>query len=126
MNVDKLASEIGKTFAIIQWGAGIDEDNVEFVLGTSDRVISLYLLDFGQFQTLDLFKYTGTIYQAFKGAMVMGDNGSFIPKDPDLFLLFRTGYVDAADFILKEKGISDMFNAEAFMKEYEEYVEDLL
>lgn len=137
LDVEELATAMGKAFAIMQWGAGIDGDDVEFVLGTSatadfqsddfqHRAIGLYLLDFGQCQPIDLLEDSETVYQAFKGAMVTGDNRLFIPKDPDLYLQFRKGYVAAADLILKGKGLADRFNAEAFMREYEEYVEDLL
>lgn len=77
-----LANEMGKAYAILHWGAGINGDDVEFVLGTSAieakreeqgpprfqyRAVGLYLLDFGQCEAVDLTWDCDVVYQAFKG-----------------------------------------------------------
>lgn len=137
LDVGAFAAAMGKAFAIMQWGAGVDGDDVEFVLGTSSieepdfpemqhRAIGIYLLDFGQCRQIDLSGDVDDVYQAFKGAMVTGDNRLFIPKDPAVYSEFRSAYVKAAQLILEQKGLSDIFNAEDFTTEYEDYVADLL
>lgn len=69
------------------------------------------------------------VYQAFKGAMVTGDNQCFIPhysRSPVLFATFRQGYIEAGNIILSDKKLKNKFNIEDFMQEYEEYAEDFL
>ncbi len=132
---------MGKAFAIMHWGAGVNGDDVEFVLGTSTaqdhdeeagfqhRSVGFYLLDFGQCDYVDLSKAPEAVYQAFKGTMVTGDNQLFIPhynKSPKLFAAFREGYIGAGEAILVKKGLETQFSIEDFMKEYEEYAEDFL
>ncbi|KAB5578802.1 hypothetical protein GE09DRAFT_1281098 [Coniochaeta sp. 2T2.1] len=105
LDVKALASAMGKAFAIMHWGAGVDGDDVEFVLGSS------------------------VARPAFKGAIVTGDNQLFIPhygKSPELYAAFKDGYMDAGQAILKIWGMESKFNMEDFMKEYEEYAEDFL
>lgn len=139
-----LANEMGKTYAILHWGAGVNGDDVEFVLGTSTieapravveppdfqhRAVGLYLLDFGQCEAVDLMQDCDVVYQAFKGAMVTGDNQRFIPhysRSPGLFEVFKNGYMDAGNAILLQKQLSDKFSMVDFMQEYEEYAEDFL
>ncbi|CAG8248708.1 hypothetical protein PENNAL_c0009G00389 [Penicillium nalgiovense] len=138
-----LAYPMGKAYATLHWGAAINGDDVEFVLGTSAtaaqgtdhapdlqyRAVQLYLLDFGQCEAVDLAQDPDVVYQAFKGAMVTGDNQSFIPhysSSPALFATFRQGYIEAGNIILAEKKLQNKFNMEDFMQEYEEYVEDFL
>lgn len=139
-----LANEMGKAYAILHWGAAINGDDVEFVLGTSalelrkapvdppdlqHRAVGLFLLDFGQCESVDLTQDCDVVYQAFKGAMVTGDNQSFIPHsstNPELFASFKKGYIDAGNVILRDKNLSDRFSMEDFMQEYEEYAQDLV
>ncbi|KAJ5819895.1 hypothetical protein N7474_005486 [Penicillium riverlandense] len=141
MDVNGLANAMGKAFAIMHWGAGINGDDVEFVLGTSaigtetippdlqHRAVGMYLLDFGQCDVVDLKQEPDEVYQAFKGAMVTGDNQNFIPncqKSPSVFAEFKDGYLLAGKTILEEKGMADRLSVEDFMREYEEYAEDFL
>jgi hypothetical protein len=141
-----LAHSMGKAFAIMQWGAGVNGDDVEFVLGTSlasrldirdgndspelqYRAVRLYLLDFGQCDLVDLGQDPANVYQAFKGAMVTGDNQLFIPnycKSQELFAAFRRGYISTGQIILTAKNLDTKFNLEDFMREYEEYAQDFL
>jgi hypothetical protein len=126
----------------MHWGAGVNGDDVEFVLGTSavqgrgdeafdfqHRAVGFYLLDFGQCELIDLSEDPDVAYQAFKGAMVTGDNQLFIPhyqKSPELFAAFKKAYIEAGQAILVDKELEMKFNMEQFMKEYEEYAEDFL
>ncbi|KAM7189249.1 hypothetical protein V8F20_010253, partial [Naviculisporaceae sp. PSN 640] len=142
LDVHGLAASMGKAFAIMHWGAGVNGDDVEFVLGTSvtnnddstasylqHRAVGYYLLDFGQCDLVDLSGDVEDVYQAFKGAMVTGDNQLFIPyyaKSKSLFAAFKAGYISAGESILAAKGLSDKFSIEDFMREYEEYAEDFL
>ncbi|KYK56205.1 hypothetical protein DCS_08173 [Drechmeria coniospora] len=136
-----LALAMGQSYAIMHWGACVDADDVEFVLGSSakpsreqqpdfqNRAVAFFLLDFGQCTAVDLAQDTAMVYQAFKGAMVTGDNQLFIPhykKSPQLFAAFRKGYVEAGTRILEDKNLCDKFSMEHFMVEYEEYAEDFL
>ncbi|KAL5362153.1 hypothetical protein BJX96DRAFT_176896 [Aspergillus floccosus] len=139
-----LATEMGKAYATMHWGAAINGDDVEFVLGTSasevpralggppdlqHRAVGLYLLDFGQCESVDLNQDRDVVYQAFKGAMVTGDNQSFIPHastSPALLAAFKKGYIEAGNVILRDKRLSDKFSMEDFMQEYEEYAEELV
>ncbi|KAJ9348645.1 hypothetical protein DTO280E4_9270 [Paecilomyces variotii] len=144
VDTDTLANEMGKAYAILHWGAGINGDDVEFVLGTSavdapralveppdfqHRAVGLYLLDFGQCEVVNLTQDCDVVYQAFRGAMVTGDNQRFIPhysRSPKLFAAFRKGYTDAGNAILRQKQLSDKFSMVDFMQEYEEYAQDFL
>ncbi|KAK0717116.1 hypothetical protein B0T26DRAFT_281468, partial [Lasiosphaeria miniovina] len=142
LEVIGLASAMGKAFAIMHWGAGVNGDDVEFVLGSSaveheveggldfqHRAIRFYLLDFGQCGLVDFSDDQDVVYQAFKGAMVTGDNQLFIPhymKSRELYDAFKAGYMDAGQAILEEMGMGNKFSIEDFMKEYEEYAEDFL
>jgi hypothetical protein len=138
-----LANAMGKAYATLHWGAATNGDDVEFVLGTSaaaaqgtnhapdlqSRAVQLYLLDFGQCEAVDLAQDPDVVYQAFKGAMVTGDNQSFIPhylRSPAMFATFRQGYIEAGNMILSDKKLQNKFSMEAFMQEYEEYAEDFL
>jgi hypothetical protein len=140
LDVTGLATSMGKAFAIMHWGAGIDGDDVEFVLGTSPeqgdeiaafdsqhRVVQLYLIDFGQCAKVDLSGDVEMVYQKFRGAMVMGDNQYFIPhyrKSPGLWGAFKDGYTEAGRAIVAHRGLK--FDVEEFLKQYEEYAEDFL
>jgi hypothetical protein len=141
LEVKELAALMGKAFAIMHWGAGVNGDDVEFVLGTSAaedrsmppgfqrRAVRFYLLDFGQCEMVDFSDDPDIVYQSFKGAMVAGDNQSFIPhyrQSPDLFDAFKTAYMEAGQFILEQKELEDKFSMEDFMAEYEEYAEEFL
>ncbi|KAJ9488538.1 hypothetical protein VN97_g4745 [Penicillium thymicola] len=137
----RLATAMGKSYATLHWGSGVNGDDVEFVFGTfaletgedqlhlQRRAIGIFLLDFGQCELVDLSEDPQTVYQAFKGAMVMGDNQSFIPhfsNDPEPFAAFKKGYIEAGNVILLDKGLNDIFSVENFMQQYEEYAEDFL
>ena len=142
LDIHGLAGSMGKAFALMHWGAGVNGDDVEFVLGTEavdgqggtvdlqHRAIGFYLLDFGQCDAVELEKSDPeSVYQAFKGAMVTGDNQLFIPNclcQPGLYSSFRDAYITAARVILQEKGLQQKFIAEEFMIGYEEYAEDFL
>lgn len=142
LDVAGLANSMGKAYALMHWGAGVNGDDVEFVLGTSEtggpgdqdidfqhRAVGFYLLDFGQCDLVDLSQDPDDVYQAFKGAMVTGDNQLFIPhykKNPEGFAAFREGYKQAGQTILAEKNLGMKFSMENFMREYEEYAEDFL
>lgn len=142
LDVNFLANAMGKAYAVMHWGAGINGDDVEFVLGTSAvqkggsekdevqyRAIGFYLLDFGQCERVDLTEDVDVVYQAFKGAVVTDDNQSFIPhyqRTPELFGVFRKAYVEAGQAILVRKNLVESFNTEEFMQEYKEYAEDFL
>ncbi|CAI7661141.1 unnamed protein product [Penicillium discolor] len=116
---------MGKSYATLHWGSGINGDDVEFVFGTfaletgeeqlrpdfQRRAIRLFLLDFGQCESVDLTEDPQTVYQAFKGAMVMA---------------FKKGYIEAGNVILLDKRLNDVFSVEDFMQQYEEYAEDFL
>ncbi|KAJ5616759.1 hypothetical protein N7537_001873 [Penicillium hordei] len=139
----RLATAMGKSYATLHWGSGVNGDDVEFVFGTfalemrkgqlrpdfQRRAIGLFLLDFGQCESVDLSENPQTVYQAFKGAMVMGDNQSFIPhlsNDPELFAAFKKGYIEVGNVILLDKRLNDAFSVEDFMQQYEEYAADFL
>ncbi|KAJ5364350.1 uncharacterized protein N7496_010063 [Penicillium cataractarum] len=144
MDVEKLANEVGKAYAIMHWAACVNSDDVEFVLGTSiaqkkgsesepldfqHRELGLYLLDFGQCEEVDISQEPDVVYQAFKGTMVTGDNCLFIPNyrlTPSLFAAFKSGYSEAGGIILAERKLKDSFNIEDFIREYEVYAEDFL
>lgn len=142
LDVMSLATWTGQAFAIMHWGAGVDGDDVEFVLGTSTtnvtnmarpdlqhRLIGFYLLDFGQCQSVDLFNAeVDEVYQRFKAAMIMGDNQLFIPhpKEVELFRAFSEAYRKTARLLLKERGLDGRFDVEDFFQEYIEYTEDFL
>lgn len=144
LDVMSLATLTGQAFAIMHWGAGVDGDDVEFVLGTSattqtadqmaqldfqHRAVGLYLLDFGQCQAVDLLNADEEeVYQQFRAAMIMGDNQLFIPhyRETGLFRVFSHAYKSAAGFILKERGLDKKFNVEDFFEMYVEYAEDFL
>ncbi|OQE36695.1 hypothetical protein PENCOP_c011G06027 [Penicillium coprophilum] len=117
-----LASAMGKVYAILHWGAAINGEDVDTA---RFRCIS----DFGQGEAVDLTHDPDVVYQAFKGAMVTGDNQHFISqvtRSPALFATFRQGYLEAGNIILSHKRLKNKFNMEDFMQEYVEYAEDFL
>ncbi|KAJ5394810.1 uncharacterized protein N7487_009113 [Penicillium crustosum] len=122
-----LAIAMGKVYATLHWGAAINGDDVEPEF--QHRAIKLYLLDFGQCETVDLTQDPGVVYQAFKGAMVTGDNQRFIPhcsRSPALFATFRQGCIESGNNILSRKKLENKFNIKDFTQEYEEYAEDFV
>jgi hypothetical protein len=145
LDTDRMAIEMGQSFATMHWGAGVDGDDVEFVFGTDCigreanvdhrpfivqcRRIGLWLLDFGQCERVDLSADADVVYEAFWAAMVTGDNQSFIPNckdNPQLWASFKHGHVEAGRLILKDKGLEKKFDLREFMAGYEEYAEDFL
>ncbi|KAM3496897.1 hypothetical protein MY10362_009733 [Beauveria mimosiformis] len=139
LDVQYIADSMGAAFALTHWGAGVSGDDVEFVLGTrlqsqtvdfvQEREVGLFLLDFGQCDAVDLTDEPATVYQAFKGAMMTGDNQLFIPdlvQRPDLYSSFKEGYIRAGGNVLKQRHMDKVFDVEAFLAEYEEYAQDFL
>ncbi|KAI1392711.1 uncharacterized protein F4822DRAFT_138610 [Hypoxylon trugodes] len=144
LDTPNIAASMGKAYALMHWGAGVNGDHVEFVLGTSavrgpkgppgtpgtqHRAVGLYLIDFGQCESVDLSEEPEEVYQALKVAMVTGDSQLFIPhyrKSPELYSVFKEAYIDAGRLILVEKGLDSNFNVDEFMIEYEDYTEDFL
>ncbi|EQL00678.1 hypothetical protein G6O67_000924 [Ophiocordyceps sinensis] len=149
MDTHTIASQLGMAYALMHWGACIDGDDVEFVLGTSalpsttgaaaqgeqtipgfqHRAVGLYLIDFGQCSEVDLSDDVDVVYQRFRGIMVTGTSQDYIPhchKTPDLFAEFARAYVDAGNKILADKGMGGRFDLEWFVKDYQEYAEDFL
>ncbi|POR31345.1 Uncharacterized protein TPAR_08444 [Tolypocladium paradoxum] len=141
LDTESLAASMGKAYALMHWAACVNGDDVEFALGTSavqneehsldfqHRAIGLYLLDFGQCDAVDLSEDAAVVYQAFKGAMVMGDNQWFIPhykKSPELFAVFEKAYIEAGQTVINDKALGNKFNIQEFMAEYVEYAEDFL
>lgn len=137
----RLASALGTAYATLHWGACVNGDDVEFVFGTTAeqdsnktqpdfqrRAVCLFLLDFGQCDTVDLSQDREAVYQAFKGAMVTGDNQWFIPRptQPELFAAFKEAYSEAGRVILADKHLDSRFDMKDFMQQYEEYAEDFL
>jgi hypothetical protein len=142
-DVQQLATTLGRAYAIMQWGAHVDGDDVEFVLGSSTTVgphsagatsvqhrkIGLHMIDFGQCEKVDMSSDAQVVYQAFKGAMVTGDNAYFIPNyrhTPGLFQEFCNAYAQAAKVIIQDQGLADKFDISEFMAQYKEYVEDFM
>lgn len=141
--VEELSETLGRAYAIIQWGAHVDGDDVEFVLGSSTtigpdfnegpsyqhRMVDLFLIDFGQCEVVNMDSDPQVVYQAFKGAMVMGDNAYFIPNyrhTPNLFMAFADSYAQTAKALVHLQGLADKFDISEFMEQYKEYVEDFL
>ena len=133
LDINNLANQMEKGFAIMHWGTGINGDDVEFVPGTSLlrdthsqptrklRQIEMFLLDFGQRRDISsrmvqVENYNGEavedaveeVYQDFQGALVMGENRLLIPnlgQSPGLYGEFRRGYKFAARCVLESRGI---------------------
>ncbi|KAJ5720198.1 hypothetical protein N7493_007076 [Penicillium malachiteum] len=132
-----LATMMGKAYVILHWGAGVDGDDVELVLGSAatgssspdfqHREIRLDLLDFGQCTMVDFDQDPDIIYQPFKGAMVTGDNQDFIPRptSPALFTAFKEGYLETGNLVLAQKKETRL-DLQEFISQYEEYAEDFL
>ncbi|ORY58486.1 uncharacterized protein BCR38DRAFT_447447 [Pseudomassariella vexata] len=135
------AIAIGRAFAIMHWGAGMDGVGVEFALGSAlkpahywnqhQREVRLYLFDFGECQEIDLIREDMTpevVYEFFKEAMVRGDNRFYIPhysRWPELFGVFKKAYMEAGQKILREGGLSGIFDVERFLEEYEQYAKHM-
>lgn len=100
---------MGKAFAMLHWGAGIDGGGVEFVLGTSvshaddqglqHRVVGFWLLNSGDCHILNLeHESVDTIFQVFRDAMPHAQTGT------RLFPV-QAAYIEASRAIPKEKGL---------------------
>ncbi|KAK4452889.1 hypothetical protein QBC34DRAFT_454293 [Podospora aff. communis PSN243] len=143
-DVEYIAREMGRAFGVMHWGAGVDGDDVEFVLGTSVlqlhgcypphrgpirnfRTTGLWLLGFRQCKTVDLHKPADVVYQAFSSAMVTGNNQLFIPSvgDGPLWNNFSHGYTQAAEKVIYERRLGERFSAKAFLEFYKEYAWDI-
>ncbi|KAI6778314.1 uncharacterized protein J7T54_005830 [Emericellopsis cladophorae] len=139
---ETITQALGSAYAILHWAAHVNGDDVELVLGSSlatvpgrqqrfqQRKIGLFLIDYGQCDEVDMSKPAEEVYQAFRSAMVTGDNGCFIPNPrhrPQLFRLFKNTYSTTAKQILEESSFEkEKFDIDKFMKLYQEYVEDFL
>ncbi|KAL2756562.1 hypothetical protein ACRALDRAFT_1092774 [Sodiomyces alcalophilus JCM 7366] len=151
MDVNDLAERLGKTFAIMHWGADADGNDVEFVLGTcllppasSDdgptpssapasaleqavqaREVNLVMLDFGRCNSISLQNQPATVvYQLYMAAMGSRTTGLYIPHprhSPRLFSVFRRAYIETGQTILGERRLQYKFDAEVFMYRYEDY-----
>lgn len=130
----QFAAMIGSAYAIMHWGANITGDDVEFVLGTSNtantdfqrRAVHMYLLDFGQCDTIDMSEDQDDIFQAFKGSMVLQQNQIYLPhpkRSAELYEAWKLAYLGASWRIILNEGLP--FDPEEFLREYEEYLEDL-
>ncbi|KAK5998490.1 hypothetical protein PT974_00869 [Cladobotryum mycophilum] len=154
LDVVALAKSIGRAFATMHWGAGVDGNGVEFVLGTSmlrdqardprdrtegnqERVVSLFMLDFGKCAKVEMRGDVETIYQAFSDAMITGDNLFYIPyyreHRAELYTAFKEAYARAAGMILEVRKVTDndrlwlrRLDVREFMKRYEAEAEDVL
>ncbi|KAI1180332.1 hypothetical protein F4777DRAFT_598266 [Nemania sp. FL0916] len=129
------ATLIGNAYAIMHWAAHITGDDVEFVLGTStstnpndtvqERDVHMYLLDFGQCDTVDMNGDQDDIFQAFKGSMVLQQNQIYLPhpkKSTEIYRLWKSAYLSTAKKIVHEEGLP--FDPEEFLSQYEDYLED--
>lgn len=139
LNTQQLADAMGAAFAVLHWGAGVDGDGVEFVLGTKllsqgcaglqRREMGLYLLDFGHCETVDLTQHEDLVYGAYKVAMIKGENLLYIPdysQSPGVYAAFKGGYVRAGKAVLEERHLLEKFDVEVFLAKYEEYAADVL
>lgn len=135
LDMMRFASIIGSAYAIMHWAAGITGDDVEFVLGTSasgsayhclqDRAVHMYLLDFGQCDTVDLSEDQDDIFQAFKGSMVLQQNQIYLPhprRSAALYKSWKAAYISTAREVIRHERLP--FDPVEFIKEYEEYLED--
>ncbi|KAI1108442.1 hypothetical protein F5Y14DRAFT_459534 [Nemania sp. NC0429] len=133
LDMERFAKMIGSAYAIMHWAAHNTGDDVEFVLGTSTsadrdfqkREIHMYLLDFGQCDTVDMSEDQDDIFQAFKGAMVLQPNQLYLPhprRSPSLYQAWKSAYRSTAREVIRCEGLP--FNPEEFLEEYEEYLED--
>lgn len=142
-DADELGATLGKAYAIMHWAAHVNGDDVEFVFGSKlvdvdgkdgltnsphiqHREISLHLIDFGQCDKIDMGASPEQVFQAFKGAMVTGDNACFIPniyRSPQLFEIFAKSYAEASKHILQDTSES-RFDIDQFVEDFREYAED--
>ncbi|KAI0103671.1 hypothetical protein GGR51DRAFT_524031 [Nemania sp. FL0031] len=127
------AAMIGSSYAIMHWAANITGDDVEFVLGTSTstnsdfqhREVHMYLLDFGQCDTVNMSEDQDDIFQAFKGSMVLQQNQIYLPhprRSTVLYQEWKLAYLSTSRKIISLEGLT--FDPEEFLAEYEEYLED--
>ncbi|KAI0525369.1 hypothetical protein F5B22DRAFT_335952 [Xylaria bambusicola] len=136
LEMGHFAAMIGNAYAIMHWAARITGDDVEFVLGTSTisttansdfqhRAIHLYLLDFGQCETVDMEADPEEVFQSLKGSMVLQQNQLYLPhpvRSTHLYQAWKSAYLSTAHEIISNEGLS--FDPEKFCQEYEEYLED--
>ncbi|KAI4858704.1 hypothetical protein F4820DRAFT_467978 [Hypoxylon rubiginosum] len=133
LNVEQFAAMIGNAYAIMHWAANITGDDVEFVLGFSTstendfqhREVHMYLLDFGQCDTVDMNEDQDDIFQAFKGSLDLQHNQLYLPhpkRSAALYQAWKSAYLSAARKVIQHEGLP--FDPEEFLEEYEEYLED--
>ncbi|ROT39517.1 hypothetical protein SODALDRAFT_331635 [Sodiomyces alkalinus F11] len=91
------------------------------------REVNLFMVDFGRCNRVSLRNGPPpVVYQLYKAAMASGANELYVPhprQTPRLFRAFRQAYVEVAEAILKDRGLQNRFNADAFMWDFEDYAE---
>ncbi|KAI0451681.1 hypothetical protein F5B21DRAFT_507012 [Xylaria acuta] len=117
----------------MHWAANVTGDEVEFVLGTSTstnhdfqyREVHLYLLDFGQCDTIDMSEDQDYIFQALKGSMILQQNQLYLPhpkRSTALYQAWKSAHLSTAQKVIHHEGLT--FDPEEFLDEYEEYLGD--
>ncbi|KAJ5995800.1 hypothetical protein N7481_002777 [Penicillium waksmanii] len=97
-----LAQEMGKTYAIMHWGAATNGDDVEFVLGT-----------------WALKKSVARIESSERSASchwIMSSQLRPILEKPGIVRILQEGNIDAGNVILSDKKLNDKFSMEDFMQ----------
>ncbi|OQE22645.1 hypothetical protein PENSTE_c010G01338 [Penicillium steckii] len=134
MEMLQLSVYLGRAYAILHWGAGIDGRGVKLVLGTrcvegednirgfQNRSTELYFIDFGECTQVNLAEdeYLG-VYDVYIKAMLSETNALIIPpisRRPGYFGGFRDAYCETSQFILQRKDLQDKFNGYDFMNRY--------
>lgn len=135
MEMLELSADLGRAYAILHWGAGIDGRGVKCVLGTRNmgrddtshscqrRLTGLYFIDFGECTRVNLEDDAYLeVYDAYINAMLSEKNKLIIPpisRRPGYFGGFKDAYCEASKFILEKRDLQDKFNEVDFMKRYE-------
>ncbi|KAI1764538.1 hypothetical protein GGR53DRAFT_530386 [Hypoxylon sp. FL1150] len=134
LDVAHFAAMIGNAYAIMHWAANITGDDVEFVFGTSTspsnnnryRGVHMYLLDFGQCDSVNMKGNKEDVFQALKGSMVLHQNQIYLPhpsRNTELYQAWKSAYLSTSRKIIRREGLS--FDPEEFLYGYEEYLEYL-
>lgn len=133
---------MGKSYAIMHWGACVNADDVEFVLGSSAipsqehhpafqrRAVGFFLLDFGQCEAMDLPRMLPWSTRPSKVPWFRGTISCSFPtagRAPGCLQHSRRRIWRRGTYtILQDKNPGEKFNMGDFMMEYEEYAEDFL
>lgn len=113
LDVVGIARAMGHAMAVMHWGAGIDGEDIEIVLGTKamstssqpdfqNRKMRLFIIDFGQCSTVE--RSENGVHPMW-GAIVA--NSPFCPKpeETEIWREFRTGYVISGREVCLSEGI---------------------